>query len=369
MRLAGALLVATACGSAPPAKPPPPPLKQTVKLATCEEVAVILRHRDPDQAGEDHTAIVEEVCVSDRWPASVRDCIATALQPRSCLDKLTSPQQRGYDAAIQRWVDDEEDVEVPEVPCEAVVDQPALFAPVVDANTPEREWLLDTRSRFLLDECDHGWSAEARACLGRVNTAEGITACLDAELVPSERIEINETLAKQAEVAAKMAASRKKPATIGCKQVVAAHYGDARWKDKLDGFPAAQRKKMIEGSRKRLAEACKQGAWSETLRACIVAGGEQACFQAERMGLAWGYPAAGTVTSVGLVDCDRYGVALERIARCDKIPESSRASLRRSFDEMKANIASRPASERERMAPGCITGLETVSAIARDAGC
>lgn len=256
---------------------------------------------------------------------------------------------------------------IADIPCDVVVGDGTAFPPAIDDQAPEREWTLSARRHLLLDACGDGWDAVTRACIARAGNTS-VAACLD-QIEASERDELLATLASISELATKIVAVRKKPASIGCKQVVAAHYGDAKWKGKLASFKAADRKKMIAASRARMAKACVDDAWSEMLRACIVAGGEETCFQAEQMGLSWGYPAAGTVTTLGIPECDAYGATLQSLSSCSKVPEEARKALVKSFDEMRAHMAKLSAEERKRVATSCKAGIAAVKSIAQSAGC
>ena len=256
---------------------------------------------------------------------------------------------------------------IPDIPCDVVVGDGTAFPPVIDDQAPEREWTLSVRRHILLDACGDGWDERTRACISRAGST-GVVPCLD-DIDASERNELLAALASVSDLATKISAARTKPASIGCKQVVAAHYGDATWKGKLESFKAADRKKMIAASRTKMMKACLEGAWSETLRACIVAGGEETCFQAEQMGLSWGYPAAGTVTTLGIPECDAYGATLQSLSSCSKFPEDARNALTKSFEEMRAHMAKLSVEERKRAATSCKAGLAAVKSIAQSAGC
>jgi hypothetical protein len=238
----------------------------------------------------------------------------------------------------------------------------------MNGTEPERDWTLDVRRHLLLESCDHDWDPQVRACIGRATRSDGIASCLQA-LDTEARDELFAALARASTLAARMATVRTKPASIGCTQVVAAHYGDAKWKGKLASYKAAERKKMIADSRVAMKKACTRDAWSETLRACVVAGGEQTCFEVAQLGLAWGYPAAGSVTSLGIPECDEYGATIQRISTCSSIEPDARAALAKSFDEMRAHMASLSAEEKKRLATSCKAGLAAVQGIAEQAGC
>jgi hypothetical protein len=225
--------------------------------------------------------------------------------------------------------------------CKLRDDDRIVLASPLPSDAAERVWTTDARRRTLHEACEDLWTSDQLA----------------------------DRLAEIDAIAARLATARKQPTKIGCKQVVSTHYADARWKGKLDGFAASAREKMITASRQRMNEACERQAWSDIVRACIVARGGMTCFEASGMGLAWGYPAAGTVTSLGIADCDAYAAAIASITTCNKVPDASRQSLRRSFDEMQAHLASLPAAERARLASSCRAGIDAIRQVASSAGC
>jgi hypothetical protein len=50
---------------------------------------------------------VQRLCVDDRWPESVRQCVATAdHDPLSCTGQLETDHQRArWNAAFDRWIE------------------------------------------------------------------------------------------------------------------------------------------------------------------------------------------------------------------------------------------------------------------------
>jgi hypothetical protein len=379
MRASLGLVVLAACGG----KQPPPPVTKPapVQVADCTDVGVILRgdvSNDDAAAGPAKERVYASSCAQDRWSQPVIDCIASTPKPESCLDKLDDKQRAAIESRLQLWdadyaeSTDDTPTTAPSLTCDDVLDDVSIFEPPIAANDPERDWHLAQRKAFLHDECDHGWSEQAIACLHvamRVADGGAATRCVTTTLEPDERDEMTKQLAEYARLAAKIAAAKKKPKTIECKQVVTAHYGDPMWKQKLDGFPAADRKKMIAGSRDRMTKACADEAWDATLRACLVARGGETCFAANRMRLRWGYPAAGTVTSTGVAECDAYAAAVERVTKCHTIPQTSRDALASAQQQMLAQIASAPASKRAQMASSCTAGIESIESVIKAAGC
>src|SRR6185503_2704423 len=99
---------------------------------------------------------------------------------------------------------------------------------------------------FLVDACEHAWGASLKSCLLLAGTngteAEG---CLQSELDSTELTELTDSLDALDKLWTKIRELRDNAAKIACKQVVATHYADAQWKQKLEGYKPAVRKQMI----------------------------------------------------------------------------------------------------------------------------
>ena len=388
------LVLLVACGGG--AQPAPPPVAATPARATCSDVGVLLRGGvggDPDVSGPRKEALIAKGCVDDRWSQAVIDCVASTPSARAeaCLDQLDVKQRTAWDARMQHFREQHGDPDLPfasegehdhdhdlvaasapdpHVECTHAAADPSSFPPALGDKSDEREWTENVRRGWLLEECDHGWSETLKRCLrGSAGNAGKTEACVAAHLPAGERAELTKKLTELDRLASKIAAAKQKPATIGCKQVVARHYGDARWKAKLDGYKPAERKKMIAASRAKMLADCKDQGWADTLRACIVAGGDEPCFASYGMRLRWGFPAAGVVTTIGVAECDAYRAAVMKIATCDKLPQQSRDALVRSFDEMQAQMASLPAADRAKSATSCAAGIDAIAQIAKSVGC
>jgi hypothetical protein len=87
------------------------------------------------------------------------------------------------------------------------------------------------------------------------------------------------------------------------------------------------------------------------------------------MRMRWGYPAAGTVGSTGIAECDTYAAAVDQMATCAKLPQTSRDALVRSQQQMLAQIVSLPADKRATMATSCTAGLEAIENVVKSVGC
>ena len=355
------------------------PVAQPIR-ATCSDVGVILRGRvdmdvNDEEAGRAKEAAIRKSCSQDKWPQTVIDCIASTPQPDDCLAKLDEKQHASYDERLAAWAEQhtgyggDPAAEIGPPPmCDSIIGDVATYEPPLGENAPERDWVIELRRAFLYEECDHAWSEEIKDCLRSAGSDNGRATCLGS-LDEHEQEEMTKKLESFDRLATKVAAAKQKPESITCKKVVATHYGNAAWKKKLDGFKAAERKKMIDASRALMQKACDDKPWDERLRACVVAGGGETCFETYSMRLSWGYPAAGAVTTVGIQECDDYGAAIQQLAACSKIPQTSRESLKRSFDQTQAQVAGAPAKDRARMAPTCKAGLDAIANVAASVGC
>lgn len=370
---------AGACGSTPPPKvvaQKPEPAKPPV--ATCNDVGVILRGEvdsgDAD-AGRDKERTIERSCTEDKWPQSIIDCIASTPKPRECVDKLDETKLAAFEKRLDAWIAEHGDSQdyvaaAPSiVACADVTVDVREYAPPIGATADERTWHLDARREFLAEECEHGWSEPLKECLliagpNRTSIAE----CLADDLDAGERDEISKHLTELDRIATKLAATKQKPASFSCAKVVAHHYADALWKQKLDGFKPAERTRMIKDSRTLMTKACTAEKWDATKRACVVAGGEQSCFNAFDRAR-WGLPAIGTVTSVGIPECDDYSATVMKFTKCDKLSPQARESILRSQQQLLAQIARLPASERAKMGESCKAGMDAVTSTLTSSGC
>jgi hypothetical protein len=375
------LAIAAACGSkqaAPPviANTPPP---ATPMQATCSDAGVILRgdiSTDDDSAGRAREQAIEKACRDDKWPQSTIDCVASTPQPQDCLAKLDPKQVTAYEDRLAQWSDEhgsDDDsgphMQLQAVSCPDLLQDVSHYPPLLDDKAAERTWQWKARASFLLEECDHAWSETLKECIDAAgNRTAEIDACFARELPPDEQDEQTSKLKQIGELAAKIAAAKKKPATITCAKVVTTQYADARWKQKLDGYTAAQRKKMIAASRERMTKSCAADKWDDTMRACVVVRGGDDCF-ADKDKRKWGYPATGAVTSVGIAECDEYAAAVAKLTACNMLPQLSRDAIVRSQEQMLAEIARLPAAERAKMGSSCKAGMDAIAMSLTNAGC
>jgi hypothetical protein len=327
------------------------------------------------EAGPAKEKAIAKACEDDAWPRSVIDCVASTAHPEVCLDRLDAKRRLSYDQRMQAWSDEygagdgalvgvAGAMPPPPIPCEDVIGDGDNYRPPAKLGA----WAKKQRRDVLVHECEHGWSESLKACLETAGDPPKVDRCLAAELTTDEIDELGSELSEIDRLAARIDVAKKKPAAITCKKVVDAHYRDAAWKQKLDGFKPDERKRMIAASRTLMTKACTADAWDDTKRACLVVGGEDACFEgtAKRR---WGYPATGSVTSVGIAECDAYSAEVTKLTTCTNLPQSSRDSIVRSQQQMLAEVARVPATERARMGSSCAAAMEAIAMSLDNAGC
>ena len=141
-------------------------------------------------------------------------------------------------------------------------------------------------------------------------------------------------------------------------KVVATHYADPRWKDRLTAAPEKARKQQIAASRAEMQKVCTAEAWSETQRACIVVNDEPRCYEnAQR----WGYPALVSSKVSGMPDdCATYKAAMDRIIACDALPQTSRDAMRDAFAEATKMWTNLSADDAKQISPICKAGVDSM---------
>jgi hypothetical protein len=375
------VLVVAACGNKPPPPkviantPPAPPM-----VATCGDAGIILRGEvssDDEGAGRAREQAIEQACREDKWTQSMIDCIASTPHPHDCLDKLGDKKRTAFEERLQKWAEQYGDdstagnynMQLHTVSCRDLLVDITHYPPPLDPKAVERDWQRKARTDFLSEACEHTWSERMKDCVeGALGEPAELERCFAAELDPDARDEATKTLGDIESLATKIAAAKKKPASITCKQVVAKHYADALWKQKLDGYKPAERKQMIGASRTVMATTCSADKWDDTMRACIVLRGGDVCFD-DRNKRKWGYPATGAVTTVGIAECDEYAAAVAKLTACNMLAQSARDSIVRSQQQMLAEIARVPADERAKMGSACKAGMDAIAMSLSSAGC
>ncbi len=359
------LVLVAACGATSTAptttvanKPAPP----APAVATCAEAAVLLRGEvdsDDKQLGPSKEVAIANTCVMSKWTPEVLSCVASAPDHAGCLAKLTEPQRAAYDTAIAPFNEDtatltggEEDDPPPPPPeeyvdCEEAITDVTGFATIVSKDAGDREFELALRKKGLIAECNKGWSITTRKCLTAATDPAAIGACA-ATLEADEAAGLKTRINDQDALIAKIAAARKKPATIECKKVVAVHYGDAMWKDKLAEQKPADKKRAIDESRKLMTAACTSEKWTATVRACVVVGGGDDCMPKE-----WRYPAGGVMLPLGIPECDAYGAAILKLRSCPSVPKESVDAMLDGFTQMASITGNMPAESRKAIADAC----------------
>nr|MBA3817323.1 hypothetical protein [Deltaproteobacteria bacterium] len=331
-------------------------------------------------AGPMKEAAIAKACLHGQWSADVLACIGSARTARECLTTLTPAQRELLQRQLAAWNDaypdelledagEDDDVDVADlsyVDCAQGVGDVATYAPPLTVTGDDKELATALRRAAITILCD-GWATDVRRCF---QDGEPLATCR-GQLAPDQEQALASKLADVAGLTARAAALRKQPAKLTCPRVAATHYGDGAWRGKLDAIKGAERRKLIADSRAKLAKACTADAWSPNLRACLVAGGGEACFAAISPALAraWGYPAGGLVVKTGIPECDSYGDALRALAQCPQVPRAAAQSLLDSYQQTAASFASTPIADRPARAAACKLGDVAIRQSASGLGC
>lgn len=382
------LVLVAACASpppqviqetAPPRPPPPPPAK-----VSCADAGTILRGpvEDPRKAGPAKEAAIASACLFDRWSQSILDCIGSTLEPQECLKELTTAQRTALDTKMQSWVDIytdetwealEDEVATVAISCAGVIGDVATYAPPLVVVGEERDFAVKLRRHLVLAQCET-WPQPVLECMQR----QGPKACRPHLPVGAEGTLAAELAAVDALVA-KIAAAKKRP--HDCKTVVATHYRDAAWKGKAQppnnpkatraerAKQAAERKRLIAESRKRMLDACTSEAWSATIRACELAEGGEHCARGLGRPARWTFPAVGVVSSTGIPECDSYHQAIERLLACDKFPMQSKDAVKQGYQAMLEAIHNAKPGSLSGLALSCKAGDDAIRQALAAVGC
>jgi len=378
-----ALVAALAgCGAAGPVGSGPPVAASPPVSVSCADAGVILRGRveDARRAGPEKEAAIASTCFHGAWAAEVLRCVGSQPNARACLDQLTEEQRTAYDKRLAAWNErysdemlesgdgERFDGDAPDddVHCTEAVHDVEQLSPPIAATGEDRDVAVALREPALVSLCDDGWSPEVRACF-RDTKAGNFEPCR-AQLEADQQKAVADKLAAVDQLATRIAGAKKKPPTIECKQVAAAHYADAAWKGKLPALLGARRVQVIAESRTRMIKSCTDGKWSASARACFVVGGGDSCFALQQT-FGWGFPAAGVVMKTGIAECDSYGAAVDKLDTCDKLPPVTRDSLRESFTRQNERWLSVPVDGRKATATICKAGEDSLRQIAGSVGC
>jgi hypothetical protein len=356
------IVLVVACGGstlapAPVATPP------AVDPVTCHDASVILRGPivgEDDHAGPARESAILRSCEGDRWAPEVLACIGKERKPSDCLAKLTDQQHQNYDAKLGTWeaqfggseygsLVGEELGDDKFVDCAELIDDVSRYAPPYDDKVPERDWQTAQRKKLVETSCNaSGWTEQTKECVVASKDPLSTEVCLDKE-VSAKQLTLQ--LTELDGVAAKIAAAKKQARSITCDKAVAAHYADARWKERLKDAKPADKRRQITASRVAMQKACTADHWDDTTRACIVVSDAQRCYP---NALRWGYPALIAATVPNLPDeCGMYKAAVDRIATCDALPTSSRDAMKQAFDQAAAGWSGLDAESLKTLAPAC----------------
>ncbi|HUS30435.1 MAG TPA: hypothetical protein VMZ53_18125 [Kofleriaceae bacterium] len=361
-----AVLVA-ACGSTTPVQPgapaptsvPPPPA-----VPTCEEAGIILRGpieaSQWEKAGPKREAAIANACKGDRWSQSTITCVASSTNPLECLDALTAAQRASYDAALAKWSKEfgEPEVALP-LTCIDALHSPQLLDPPLTDASPQREWELGARQRFLPAMCmDDNWSDEALGCLRDATTEVATGACV-MKLDPK----VHARLVTVHDLARAIDALRKTPAKLDCAKVAEHHYSDEKTKRDLKSMKPADRKRLVAGVRKTMSDACSNEGWDEETRACMLAdGGEENCFGTVRFATSAGQPRP----MISIPECGEYARAVSELQRCSAAPPETRKAMQEAFDSVDRSAT---ADGKEALVSACRNAADSIRQVIAAYGC
>jgi hypothetical protein len=394
MRLppAVALLLAAGCARpapvAAPAAPPPATPAPGPAPVTCADAGVLLRGNvdDQKQAGPAKEAAIARTCRFEQWGPEVLRCVGEQPAAKPCLEKLTPPQRGAYDKALTAWNEAFPDESLDEglegfeeggldsyIDCGDAIQDASGFSPAVKLTGDDRDYVLALRKDALLALCE-GWDYEMRSCFhdlvvtGTAGNSAAVDACR-AMLDAAQAKEVTDKLAELDQLGGKVAALKKNPASFDCRKVVAAHYADARWKDRMGAVKGAERARAIGESRARMTKACTDEKWAPTVRACIVAGGGDTCFPGTSSS-DWEFPAAGVIVKSGLPECDAYAAAVKTADACAALSQAQRDRYKRSLNYSAQSWASVTTPDRKADAARmCKLNEESLRRTAVGAGC
>ena len=363
-----------ACGGPAKATSAPAP--------TCRDAGIKLRSID-EVASATHAreVAITNACERGHWSPDVIHCVTTDDEPDDCLFKLDHGQRASYLDSLQTCEacgDDfrnslEGDAEnlglfsdpvgPGYVGCDDVVTDAAPYPPALQIAGDDRDWLVAQRKIAIASQCQRDvWALDVKQCLHGATSDAATLACI-AKLDAKQQASLATRLSELDELLAKTSALRTQP--VDCDHVVAVYYGEAAWQHKLDAVEHAERERMIAASRIRMGKTCATDRWNVTLRACVVAGGGNDCFEPVGQGWTWSYPAVGVTLHTGVPQCDAYSVAMTKFLRCTQVAKPTRDAVLQMFEEDLGSWGSTPREDRE--ARTCKVGGYKVEAAAK--GC
>ena len=161
----------------------------------------------------------------------------------------------------------------------------------------------------------------------------------------------------------------RKTANITCPKVVAAHYGDAAWKDKLAKVTPAQKKTAMTSSRAKMTKACTADKWTPTVRACVIAAGDfPECSQLASGVDPFGYPAFGVLVPTGVPACDKYLAGLAKLAECPGAKDM-RDALLAMVSSATSTVSEMSDDSRKVIGEACEQGTATLADEFKQFGC
>ncbi len=218
------------------------------------------------------------------------------------------------------------------------------------------------RKHRLVDACNNdGWNEHVKECFQKATDADHVTTCMH-KLNDNAQTGAQTAVLAALELATKTFDARTKPPTIACPKVVATHYSDALWKDKLTKIKPAQKKTAVTASRAKMTKACTADKWTPTLRACLIANGDfPECSMMPSGVDPWGYPAFGVIVPTGVAACDKYLGGLAKLAECPGAKDM-RDTLYAMISSATSTVSEMNDESRKLMSEACTQGSEALAA-------
>ena len=241
-----------------------------------------------------------------RWPAAVQSCMIDARDPSTetaCIGQL--PQD-----LAQSWVTEIKEAIVGPFDCDQMADTALRWVVVPVHGDPELRAELAVRE-VLLASCAK-WPAKVLQCVAKQDVTAEPLDCVDEPA----RSELAAQLTRRRALFEQ--AGKQRASAPSCAQVAAKHYGDD------------------DKSRAALEKACAEQAWHPYTRRCVVAAktSEERGWCVDTASR-WTSPAATTLPSTPLPDCNLYIATVERLATCALIPQAQRDALRTDIEKIR----------------------------------
>jgi hypothetical protein len=249
------------------------------------------------------------------------------------------------------------------------------WAPEIKDKAHDHDFALSMRKRDLSQACEMRWGNPDKKCFNAAKDAASIAACR-GKLDDGSKNALDNLFAEEDARMKSVASLEKQPKAIECKAVSLAHYSDDGWRNKLMSLSGAERKRVIGESRDKLTKACTDGKWEAVQRACLVSAEPrdqdfQECFPDDPNNqYKWGFPAGGVAFKTGILECDKLGEVVDKLASCDALPKDTRAMLKDSIGPQLASwMDGGMGARHDEMAKTCKQIIDSYTEAGKQQGC